>query len=87
MNVYTFGNTSNINCNIMAGSDICVSIDKEKHLKLRSCCTTWITSPIENVKVNTYMVRVYTTNSRYSIMCKNNKEAHSLAEAIMDQIA
>ena len=87
MHVYTFGNTNNAKCNIMKGSDICVSVDKDKHLKLRSCYTTCITSKIESVKVNTYMVRVYTANSSYSIMCKNNKDAHSLAEAIIDQIA
>ena len=87
MHVYTFGNTNNAKCNIMTGSDICVSVDKEKHLKLRSCYTTWITSQIQSVKTNTYMVRVYTTNSSYSIMCKNNRDARNLAEAIMDQIS
>ena len=87
MPVYTFCHTNNIDCNINPGSDICVSVDREKHLKLRSCCTTWITSQIQSVKTNTYIVRVYTTNSNYSIMCKNNKEAHELAEAILDQIA
>ena len=86
MHVYTFGGTNNVNCDIMTGSDICVSVDKEKHLKLRSCYTTWITSQIESVKTHTYMVRVYTSNSRYSIMCKNNKDARNLAEAILDQL-
>lgn len=86
MHVYTFGHTNNADCNIMNGSDICVSVDKEHHLKLRSCYTTWITSKIESVKVNTYIVRVYTANSSYSIMCKNNKDARNLAEAILDHL-
>ena len=86
MHVYTFYYTDNVACNIKSGSDICVSVDKKHHLKLRSCYATWVTSAIEKVKVSNYMVCVYTTNSRYSIMCENTMEAHSLAEAILDHI-
>ena len=90
MHVYTFCGTNNVNCNIRPNSEICVGVNKNGCLKLRSCYATWRTSPIEDVKVYdgffSDIVYVYTANSSYSIACDSIKEANKLADAIRDHL-
>ena len=90
MHVYHFIGTNNVDCNIQPHSEICVSINKNGCLKLRSCYATWRTSPIEDVKIYdgffSDVVYVHTANSSYSIACNSIKEARMLADAIRAEL-